>query len=208
MKRRRVGQFESLEGRTLLSRGPRVAGPAQAQVARANAPGDLHGDGPVTPPDVSVLLAAYPSRRGEKKYNPAADLNHNGLVGQSDLRIYLHLVPPPTRPRPLKLDLHIDPKQEANFKHMPTTLGGHTFFKDITIIGRTTPGSFVVMDSGLGDYSFQGPAAYADARGLVKFPVENRDGINTYNFLVIDPFGNQVIRSFPVYWLSRAYQAH
>lgn len=171
--------------------------------------GDIDGDGVVNEDDVAPFLAAYPSKAGGAggRYNAAADLNHNGQVGQDDLRILLRNLPPLARRIPLKLDLHLAPGQEATYKHRPTTLGADTFREDITIVGRTSPGAFVLMDSGLGDYSFRGPAARANARGIVRFPATNRDGINTFNFLVIDSYGQQVVRSFPVYWISRAYQA-
>jgi hypothetical protein len=50
-------------------------------IARSNAePADLNGDGVVGAADLSILLAAWGSTKGN-----AADLNGDGTVGASDL---------------------------------------------------------------------------------------------------------------------------
>lgn len=169
--------------------------------------GDVNGDGRVDQADATIVLAAYPSVAGQKKYNPAADLNHNGQVGQSDLRLLLRNLPAPKN-QPLRVVINLVPEDAANYKHMPTTLGGHTFRQDVTVLVRTTPGSLIFQDSGQGNFRFKQAAAIANDKGLARFPVRNEEGLSTYNFLVIDPFGRQQLRSYPVYWLSRAYQAH
>jgi hypothetical protein len=48
----------------------------------------------------------------------------------------------------------------------------------------------------------------ADSFGNFSVQVTNSDGISTFNFKVLDPFGQQTIRSFPVFWIAEAYQAH
>lgn len=182
-------------------------GTTGAYQAATTLAGDVNGDGRVNQTDATIILAAYPSVVGRRKYDPRADLNHNGQVGQSDLRILIRNLPAP-RKQPLRVLVNLAPADSAHYKHMPTNLGGHTFQQNVTIVIRTTPGSLVLEDSGLGDYSFSGRAAIANDRGLARFNVQNQQGLTSYNFLVIDPFGNQTVRTFPVFWLSRAYQAN
>ena len=58
------------------------------------------------------------------------------------------------------------------------------------------------MDSTLGDYTFGSQALTTDANGFFTVPPTNTQGINTYNFKILDPFGHQYIRSFPVFWTA------
>src|SRR5438445_407833 len=48
---------------------------------------DVNGDGRVNLTDEQLFVQAYDSKLGDKNYNPAADLNHNGQVGQGDARL-------------------------------------------------------------------------------------------------------------------------
>jgi hypothetical protein len=34
--------------------------------------------------------------------------------------------------------------------------------------------------------------------------VTNSGGVNTDNFLIIDPYGRQLIRSYPIFWIPYA----
>ena len=70
----------------------------------------------------------------------------------------------------------------------------------MTINGYTTPGSIVLVDSNQGDYTFASQAVATNARGFFTVQATNTQGVNTYNFKILDPFGHQYIRSFPVYW--------
>ena len=74
----------------------------------------------------------------------------------------------------------------------------------MTILGRTTPGSLVFSDSGLGDYTFTGTVLPTDAHGNFSINVQNREGVNNYDFLVIDPYGQQKIQAFPIFWVAFA----
>ena len=47
-------------------------------------------------------------------------------------------------------------------------------------------------------------ARVTDANGNFSLTETNSQGVNTYNFLVIDPFGRQLIRSYPVFWIPYA----
>ncbi len=53
-------------------------------------PGDIDGDGRVGLKDVILVGRALFSTPGRPRWNPAADLNHNGIVDGRDLLIVLH----------------------------------------------------------------------------------------------------------------------
>jgi hypothetical protein len=174
-------------------------------VAQTRLLGDLNGDGQVTEADLQLFPSTYRTRIGEPNYNSNADANQNGYIGIGDARALVHNLSPTTPKRPLSLALALEPGDQAHYS-APHNSGGLTFKQVVTIVGRTTPGSIVLTDSGLGDYSFQGVAIATDAQGRFTHQVRNEAGINTYNFLVIDPFGQQTIRSFPVFWITFAAQ--
>src|SRR5207245_4710904 len=120
----------------------------------------------------------YNSRRGDPNYNPAADFNGNGFVGQGDAKLLLRNLAPLTPRIPLSVDLHLAPSDQVHF-HASQNSGGQTFKKVVTIVGHTTPGALVFSDSSKSDYTFSGPVAVADARGFFSFKVSNKDGVNT-----------------------------
>lgn len=165
----------------------------------ADLPGDVNGDGVVNGTDEQLFTKAYPSIRGQAKYNPDDDFNHNGLVGQDDARLLLRNLTPVLPPRPLVVNLRLSPGQQLEGPR-PSDSGGVTPYQSITILGKTTPYSFVFVDGGLGNYKFNGQVVAADADGDFSVGGRNEDGINNYTFLVVDPYGKQLIRAFPVYW--------
>ena len=65
------------------------------------------------------------------------------------------------------------------------------------------PAASSSSDSTDGTYEFGSQALATDANGFftVKPWPPNTAGLNTYNFKVLDPFGHQYIRSFPVFWI-------
>lgn len=174
----------------------RTTGPFVSTVAL---PGDVNGDGKVNLQDLKAFVPAYLTRKPDAFYNPAADANLNGFVGQGDAKALLRNLPPPTPKVPLKIDLHLAPGDQVPGHHSATS-GGVTAKETVTILGRTTPGAIVFADSGLGDYTFTGPAIAPDARGNFSLRVTNKEGLNNFNFLAIDPYGQQAIRSFPIFW--------
>jgi len=167
----------------------------------ADLPGDVNGDGVVNYTDELLFAKAFPSIRGEAKYNPADDFNHNGFVGQGDARLLLRNLTPVEPPRPLTVDLRLYPGQQIE-GHRPSNSGGVTPFQTITILGHTTPGSFVFVDGGLGNYKFNGSVVPADPAGNFSVGGMNTQGINNFEFLIVDPRGDQIIRAFPVYWTN------
>jgi hypothetical protein len=110
---------------------------------------------------------------------------------------------PLTPAKPVQLVMNLAPTDQVHFSPSKTS-GGQTFKRVITIEGVTTPGSIVLEDGKEGSYSFGHAALATDARGFFQTKVQNREGINTFNFKVLDPFGHQYIRSFPVFWSAFA----
>jgi hypothetical protein len=176
-------------------------------VTTTELPGDLDGNGVVDLQDLDSFVPHYGSQIGERKYLAAADFNHNGRVGQDDARFILRNMTPITPKIPLELDLRLAPGEEIQYDGTAIS-GATTMKKVVTIQGHTTPGSIVLQDNGLGDYSFKGNAVATDAKGNFSLTVTNVDGININNFLVIDPYGQQTVRSFPIFWVTQAYKAN
>ena len=99
--------------------------------------------------------------------------------------------------------MNLLPADQAQYP-TPKNSGGATFKKNVTIVGRTLPGSIVIQDGTKGFYKWVGPAYATDSKGVFKAPETLTEGINTFDFLIIDPRGRQLIRSFPIYWLPFA----
>ena len=72
--------------------------------------------------------------------------------------------------------------------------------ENVSIVGYTTPGSVVLVDSTLGNYRLNSEALRHERERFLHDPGEEYPGINTYDFKVLTPFGQQLIRSFPVFW--------
>jgi hypothetical protein len=174
---------------------------------RVYLPGDINGDGQVTLADLQAFPRYFKTRQGDALYNPAADANLNGQIGQEDARALVRNLKPLTPKGPLKVRLTLDPK-DAVRGHVPSNSGGHTYQQTVTILGRTTPGSIVFSDSSFGDYTFSGSAIATDARGNFSVQATNKDGINNNDFLVIDPYGQQKVMDFPIYYFPAVYRAH
>jgi hypothetical protein len=181
-----------------------------AYTAQTTLVGDINGDGKVDLADVQAFAPTYMSRRGGPNYNPAADFNHNGVINLYDAKALLHNEAPSSPRLPLNSVLHLAPQDQIHYSG-PTVSGAATFHKRVTIVGRTTPGSLVIEDNhtarlpgGTQAYKFTGPAHSADAQGFFSIVTTNEEGLNNNNFLILDPFGQQLIRSFPIYWISFA----
>jgi Dockerin type I domain len=165
--------------------------------------GDINGDGTVNLADLQPFAEAYETTPGNPKYNLAADFNQDGLVNQVDAQALMENMPPLTPKVPLQLVMNLLPADQAHYG-APKNSGGSTFKKDITIEGHTIPGSIVLEDDSNGFYKWDGGAIATDANGNFSVTETNTEGVNTYNFLVIDPFGRQLIRSYPVFWIPFA----
>jgi hypothetical protein len=146
---------------------------------------------------------AYPSHVGNPQYNPVYDVNHNGLIGQDDGKILLHTLPPVSPPIPLRLTVAVAPQDQAHGR-LPHNSGGFTPNRTPTIVGHTTPGALIFTGTGTVDLRLHGPAYVADANGNFSFKITNHDGINQLDLLVVDAYGHQYLRAFPIYWTGFA----
>ena len=165
--------------------------------------GDVNGDGIVTQADLQPFAAAYETVPGDPNYNLAADFNHDGIINQIDAKALMQNMPSLTPKVPLQLVMNLVPADQAHFAASQNS-GGSTFKQEITIEGHTMPGSIVLEDNSNGYYKWDGGAVATDANGNFSVNETNTQGVNTYNFLIIDPFGRQLIRSYPVFWIPFA----
>ncbi len=188
--------FERCEARLALAgaTGSAVTPPA------GNAAGLV---GPGINPVLSAYAEGLPDRpRPGPEYNPAADVNHNGLVAMGDaLPILRSLAPITPRVATHPLILTLAPGEQANTPH-PANSGGVTrATKQVTIIGRTTPNSLVFTDDSNNDFKFKGGTAIpVDASGnfTVTIRITSPYKLSQHDVLVMDPFGHQLRRAFPI----------
>lgn len=160
-------------------------------------PGDINGDGKVDLNDLRAFAPAYLTSVNDGFYNPSADSNRNGFVGQRDAVTLVHNETPLTPKIPLNVYLTLAPGEVAKNTGDHTS-GAVTYAHDVTVLGHTTPGSIVFADSGLGNYTFTGPALPTDKDGNFSIQVHLRDQLTNTEYLVFDPFGQQTIRAFPI----------
>ncbi len=165
--------------------------------------GDVNGDGQVNLADEQAFAGAYVSKPSDPNYIAAADYNQSGLINQNDALALERNITPDRKPGGAWVAINISPNDALHFPGSKNS-GGETALKNVTIDGYTTPGSIVLVDSTLGNYSFGSEALATNAQGFFTITPTNTQGINTYDFKVLDPFGHQYIRSFPVFWQAYA----
>jgi hypothetical protein len=165
--------------------------------------GDVNGDGTVNLADVQEFASTYLSVPGKPNYNAAADFNLDGIVNQVDAKALMENMTPLAPDVSLQLVMNLLPADQAQYA-APKNSGGSTFKKVVTIEGHTMPGSIVLADSTDGYYKWDGSAIATDANGNFSVKVTNSGGVNTDNFLIIDPYGRQLIRSYPIFWIPYA----
>ena len=183
----------------LVSGGDRSTGTYTLDVTL---PGDVNGDGNVNQSDLAPFALTYGSSAGGKDYNAAADFNQDGIVNQIDAKSLEQNMPVLNR-HPLNLQMFVLPADSAHYR-TPQNSGAHSFKKEVVVVGRTLPGSIAIQDGTSGFYKWVGPAYATDANGYFTAKETLTQGINTFDFLIIDPSGRQLIRSFPIYWLPFA----
>lgn len=188
---------------TLTTEVVGLKGTTGAFTVNASIPGDTHGSGSVTIADLQAFAKAYLTTQGDALYNPAVDANHNGQVGLADGQMLLRNVTPLAPFRPLKVVLNLAPQYAAK-GHPPMNSGGKTEFQNVVIDGHTEPGSIVFMDGGLGNYDWTGSALIPDIHGNFSTKVKLKEGLNNFNFLVIDPYGQQLVQDYPIFWMAFA----
>ncbi len=163
-------------------------------------PGDVNGDGQVILADEISFAQTYVSKPSEPEYNVAADYNQNGIINIYDALALERNISPLTRRGPAWASINLTPQDAAHYSG-PQESGGDTNKQYVTIDGYTTPGSLVLVDSTLGNYKFGSQAIATDANGFFSIQAKNTQGSNTYNFEILDPFGHQYIRTYPVFWI-------
>ncbi len=158
-------------------------------------------NGPTINPLLSAYANAYLTHVGQPNYNPAVDVNHNGIVAMGDSIPLLRSLAPITPRAPLRLLLNLAPGDQVNTPH-PSNSGGVTRqAKQVTIIGKTTPNSLVFTDDANNDFKFRGGTAIpVDSAGFFSLTVTFNSPfkIAQHDFLVIDAFGHQLRRDFPI----------
>ena len=160
--------------------------------------GDINGDHKIDIADLKSFSTAYLTVNGDGFYIPAADANVNNFVGQNDGYGLVGNLTPMSKPRPLKVKISLAPGDEDKRSGLHVS-GAVTSKQVVTIIGRTTPGSLVFADSGLGDYSFTGPVVYANSNGYFTLTQKlGEDRLTNTEFKIVDPFGNRIIHAFPI----------
>jgi hypothetical protein len=176
-------------------------GPYQADTTLV---GDVNGDGTVNIADLQAFAESYGASAGKANYNSAADFNLDGIVNQIDAKALEENMPPQVPSTvPLALIMNLLPADQVHYAASKNS-GGSTMKKDITIEGHTEPGSIVLEDNGNGYFKWDGGAVATNVQGNFSVEETNTQGVNTYNFLIIDPYGQQLIRSYPVFWIPFA----
>lgn len=186
------------------------AGTVGSYQAETTLVGDINSDGKVDLADLQAFAPTYMSRKGQPNYVAAADFNRNGIINLYDAKALLHNIAPLTPRVPLTERLSLAPADQVHYSASNIS-GAATMHRTVTILGRTTPGSLVIEDNhtsrlpgGIQAYKFTGPAHATDANGFFSLTSTNVEGLNNNDFLILDPFGQQVIRSFPIFWIPYA----
>ncbi len=177
-----------------------------AYTVETTLPGDVNGDGQVNLADEMAFAPTYAESRGQKDYNAAADYNQNGVINLYDALALERNMTPLTKPAAGWATINLAPQSAANYPASKNS-GGITFNKNVIIDGYTTPGSLVLVDNKDGTYAFNSQALATGANGFFTANASasgNTAGLSTYNFKILDPFGHQYIRSFPVFWIPFA----
>ena len=163
-----------------------------------------------TPADLQAYSQAYLTFIGRPEFTPQYDFNGTGFIGQNDATPILRGLRSITPRKPLELTLTLAPGQAVKGSH-PANNGPVTRFGTVTILGHTTPNSIVFVDGktdakyplSTGNFKFQGGAVAADEHGNFSLsydlPPNSRGGsLTAPGFLIRTPYGQQLIRSFPI----------
>jgi hypothetical protein len=165
-------------------------------------PGDINGDGQVNLADLVPFANAFGSKPGWPNYNAAADFNQNGIINLYDAKAVERNMPPLAPNGPLNAAINLAPSDQADYA-APKNSGGSTMKRDVQIDGYTMPGS-IVLEIRLSNLKTPDKAIATDAKGFFTVSSTNDQGVNTTNFLIIDPYGGQLVRSYPVFWIPFA----
>jgi Dockerin type I domain len=165
-------------------------------------PGDVNGDGQVNLADLAPFAKAYGSSSGDPDYNPAADSNRNGYINLFDAKALEYNMTPVAPDGPLNAIINLAPTDQVHYP-APKNSGGATLKKHVEIVGATMPGS-IVIEIRLSNLTTPHMAIATNAKGFFNVSTTNSQGVNTTNFLIIDPYGCQLVRSYPIFWIPFA----
>jgi hypothetical protein len=165
-------------------------------------PGDVNGDGQVNLADLEPFAPAYGSSLGDPNYNPAADSNRNGYINLFDAKALEYNMAPVAPDGPLNAVINLAPSDQVHYPASKNS-GGATLKQHVEIVGATMPGS-IVVEIRLSNLSTPHTAIATNAKGFFTVGSTNTQGVNTTNFLIIDPYGRQLVRSYPVFWIPFA----
>ena len=218
-KRRQIRPgVERLDARVVLSTlAPAVSAQASADLSLPQAAFRITGKYPIankdrafTPADLQAYSHAYLTFVGRPEFMPQYDFNGNGFIGQNDATPILRGLRSITPRKPLELTLSLAPGQAVKGSH-PANNGPVTRLGTVTIIGKTTPNSIVFIDGktdakyplSTGNFKFQGGAVAADEQGNFSLtydltPNSRGGSLTAPGFLVRTPYGQQLIRSYPI----------
>lgn len=167
-------------------------------------PGDVLGEGTVNLADEQAFASTYAESYGQPGYNAAADYNQNGIINLYDALALERNMTPISRNVPPWTVINLAPPYLIH-SSTTTNSGGVTNAQSYYIDGYTIPGSIVLADNKDGTYKFNSQALATTSRGFFTVQASstgNSAGLTTYNFEILDPFGSQYIRSFPVVWTA------
>lgn len=165
--------------------------------------GDVNGDGVVNLADEQAFAPTYAEKLNQPGYLSSADANQNGIINQYDAMAVERNMPPYRKPGGGWMAINLAPNDLIRHAQS-TNSGAATPYKNVTVDGYTTPGSIILADSTLGNYKFGSLALSTTAQGFFTVKPINTLGVNIYDFKVLDPYGHQYIRSFPVFWTTYA----
>ena len=109
-------------------------------------------------------------------------------------------ITPMTKRGPVWAAINLAPQDQAHYSG-PRTPAAIRTRKTSRSTATRPPASLVLVDSAQGYYKFGGAALSTNADGFFSIDVENTEGSNTNNFEILDPFGHQYIRTYPVFWI-------
>ncbi len=160
-------------------------------------PGNINGTGSVNITDVQSFPPAYTSNINTPYYKPSADANRNGYIGIGDAKFIERNLPLPGREKPLLLEIGLAPHEQVYPPHGSNS-GGETYRSEVTVQGRTTPGSLLFLGFQFGHLTFSNAAISTNAQGHFQFQQQLPLGITEDSILTISPFGQKLIRIFPI----------
>lgn len=153
--------------------------------------GDVDGNFVVNTSDLKFISRAKNSRRGDSKYDPAADLDQDGRVTIRDYLLAIRNLGTSTRVRPVSFgDVTIEGAQELQntFRVRQTTA---------TLIGHATPKKRVFLDQGADGSLDQ--SVISDAQGNFSFSLSGLISTPTsYRLQITDKFGQNVTHDLSV----------